>query len=100
MIIPFRDGEHSILMTVLMDRIGRHLTTGHRWRQSGDLVCIKIGGRWYVTREAWDRFLQKCNEPKQPTQAARLDSSEHSKTTKRREAELARDEALAAELGL
>ncbi len=99
MIRPFRDAEDSILMTVLAERTGCHLSTVHRWRQSGQLECVRVGGRWTVSRDAWDRFLERCNPPEEPTQPVPVDWRTN-KTTKQRERELARDEERAVALGL
>lgn len=57
----FLEGESRIALTELAKRVERHLSTVHRWRQSGALQCYRMGGRWLVTREAWNQFLARCN---------------------------------------
>jgi hypothetical protein len=82
----FRDGETDLPMTVIMSRLHLHLSTGHRWRQSKQLDCFRIGGRWFVSRAAWDRFIARCNPSPEPSTA-------DLRSRTQREAELARAKA-------
>jgi hypothetical protein len=95
MITPFRNGETDILVTTLAERLGVHSSTPGRWRQSGKLECIKIGGRWFVTPEAWERFVDLCNAPQEPAAPAAPKP-----TSKQRQKELERAEAECASLRL
>ena len=36
--------------------IGRSRATGWRWRRRGWIATVNIGGQWFVTREAIERF--------------------------------------------
>jgi hypothetical protein len=92
---PFRDGESDILVATLAERKGVHLSTVHRWRQSGRLACTKIGGRFYTTPDAWEAFVDPCNAPRE--QAAPAASRP---TSKQRQKEIDRAEAECASLRL
>jgi hypothetical protein len=95
MVKPFRGSEDSILCVELGRRIDRDKSTITRWRQTGALECVRVGGYWTVSRAAWDLFLERCNPPTpSPRPLSQLIAD------KRREAELAHDDAFAAELGL
>jgi hypothetical protein len=95
MVQPFGEGEDVLLLVELARRVNRNKSTVGRWRQAGDLGCVRVGGRWTVSRESWARFLDRCNPPApSPRPLSQLI------VDKRREADLARDEARAAALGL
>jgi hypothetical protein len=96
---PFLDGEASILITTLAERLRRHLTTVHRWRQTGQLECVRVGGRWTVSLDAWQRFLARCNPPEQAADSLPICPTPN-RATKRHEAELAKDDERAVALGL
>lgn len=67
MVAAFRGDEQRLTLRRLCTRIEVDPTTGHRWRQSGKLACFRIGGRWLVSREAWERFIERCNGGSNPT---------------------------------
>ena len=61
MVAAFRGDEQQLTVNRLCGRVGVDPSTGHRWRQAGKLDCFRMGSRWFVNREAWSRFLEKCN---------------------------------------
>ena len=67
MLAAFRDDEDSITLSKLCSRIEINISTGHRWRLAGKIETFRIGGRHYVSREAWERFIEKCNGGSKPT---------------------------------
>jgi hypothetical protein len=70
---PFRDDETEIPVCLLARRAKVHLSTPHRWRLENRLECFRLGGRWMVTKEAWERFVTQCNPPekKKPEASSR-----------------------------
>lgn len=53
-------------LTVLARALGIHLTTAHRWRLSGLLPAVKVGGRWYADRACIEGLLQAPGRPRRP----------------------------------
>ena len=70
MVAVFTENEERLTLGKLCSRAGVNISTGHRWRLAGKLDAFRIGGRWFVSREAWERFIEKCNggvsKPTQP----------------------------------
>ena len=62
MIDPFREGELSISVNALANRIGKHPDTVRRWKFTHRLKTLKLGGRLHVTREAWADVVEGCND--------------------------------------
>lgn len=58
---PFKEGEQELPLSTLASRKKVHPSTVHRWRQAGKLQAYRLGGRWFVTLEAWVSFLGRCN---------------------------------------
>jgi len=57
------NGQAMSLQEAAKSLPGRpHVSTLHRWRARGvkgvRLECVRVGGRWYVTRKALQRFLR------------------------------------------
>ena len=57
--------KRPVPLSKLARRLDVHLSTVHRWRQRGvrgtKLACVRIGGRWFATREAISAFLTALN---------------------------------------
>jgi len=62
MVEVFRGDEERLTLGKLCTRVEVNISTGHRWRLSGKLDCYKIGGRHFVSRESWERFIERCND--------------------------------------
>ncbi len=48
-------------LTKLAQAFDKHISNFHRARLSGKLKCFKIGAEWYVRREDWDAYVDRCN---------------------------------------
>jgi hypothetical protein len=70
--------EELLSFTQLAKRIPRrrndrpvHLSTIHRWRHPGiggiRLECIRIGGVWHTSMEAFQRWCDRLSTPDDPT---------------------------------
>ena len=54
------------------------LATLHRWRLSGKLETVKVGGVRYTSKEAIERFVERENAPEQ-TPAATITPAQRRK---------------------
>jgi hypothetical protein len=90
---PYHDGETEIPVCVLTRRIKVHLSTVHRWRLENRLDCFRIGGRWMVSKEAWERFVSRCNSVEQKPNMRSV------RSPRRREKDLARVDRELTEAG-
>ena len=61
MVAVFTENEERLTLGRLCSRAGVNISTGHRWRLAGKLDAFRIGGRWFVSRESWEQFIEKCN---------------------------------------
>ncbi len=59
--IPFREGEEYLEAKVIPKRLGRHFGWIYRILLRGDCQGTKAAGRWYITAEQWQAFLNRSN---------------------------------------
>src|SRR4051794_25180665 len=81
-VVSFRDA----VATVLPARGGKtiHVSTLHRWRCRGlrgvQLDALKIGGGWFTSREALQRFFTALSQGSNPaTIGATAEPTDHSR---------------------
>src|SRR5262249_44551077 len=83
--------EHLVTLAQLAKRLPRrrqdrpvHPATVHRWRNPGvrgiRLECVRIGGIWMSTLEAFQRWCQRLTEL-EPTGGVKPDAGETTGTT-------------------
>jgi hypothetical protein len=82
-------------ITQLAERVGRDHATIRRWIATGvvvdgervKLLARRVGGRWSITREAWEAFDRACNPdtqavPESPTELKRRLAADRAEAAK------------------
>ena len=63
-----------------------HLSTIHRWRKNGlrgvHLECVRIGGRWCTSREAFSRFCRRLTALEESPAATQVPRDQPKRTRK------------------